>query len=131
MRSWSTHALGRTLSRAGSSGASDHPPAPRPQAGGRLPQTPPPRRGLGTPYGNDRGVWTEREVVLIPHQGPIGTYKVPIGAFRRFIAGVSGGESAVPWRCPRGDLGAHFISETFPRLSGLGPKLRSVPLTVP
>ena len=28
MRSWSTHALRRTLSRAGSSGANDHPPAP-------------------------------------------------------------------------------------------------------
>ena len=58
MRLWSTHALRRTLSRAGSSGANDHPPAPRPQAGGRLPQAPPLRRGLGTPYGNDRGAWT-------------------------------------------------------------------------
>ena len=30
---------------------------------------PPLRRGLGTPCGNDRGVWTGRGVVIIPHQG--------------------------------------------------------------
>ena len=42
----------------------DHPPAPHSQAGGRLHQSPPLRRGLGTPYGNDRGVWTGREVVI-------------------------------------------------------------------
>ena len=57
------------LVQAGSSGANDHPPAPHPQAGGRLHQAPPLRRGLGTPYGNDRGAWTGWEVVIIPHQG--------------------------------------------------------------
>ena len=61
MRSWSTHALRRTLSRAGSSGANDHPPAPHSQAGGRLPQSPPLRQGLGTLCDNDRGGWTRGE----------------------------------------------------------------------
>ena len=61
MRSWSTHALRRTLSRAGSSGANDHPPAPHSQAGGRLTQSPPLRQGLGTLCDNDRGSWTRGE----------------------------------------------------------------------
>ena len=61
MRSRSTHALRRTLSRAGSSGANDHPPAPHSQAGCRLPQSPPLRQGLGTLCDNDRGSWTRGE----------------------------------------------------------------------
>ena len=107
----STHALRRTLSRAGSSGANDHPPAPHPQAGGRLHQAPPLRRGLGTPYGNDRGAWTRgggsaytppglvvscgvgisvvwvREVVLIPHQAP-GSLPHSVGVDSRSLVSV-------------------------------------------
>ena len=56
---------------------------------------------------------------------------MPIGAFRRFIAGVSGGNL---W-CLGGARGViselTSLAKTFPRLSGLGPKLHSVPLTVP
>ena len=36
----------------------DHPPAPHPHAGGRRPQAPPLRQGLGTLRDNDRGAWT-------------------------------------------------------------------------
>ena len=40
--------------------AAPRPPSGTPplSTGGRLPQTPPLRRGLGTPRGGDRGVWT-------------------------------------------------------------------------
>ena len=112
MRSWSTHALRRTLSRAGSSGANDHPPAPHSQAGGRLPQSPPLRQGLGTLCDNDRGSWTRgegsaytppglvvscgvgisvvsvREVVLIPHQ-QLNVATIPCYVLYRVWAGGS------------------------------------------
>ena len=45
------------------------PPAPHPRAGGRLHQSPPLRPGLVTQHDSDRGGWTGREVVIIPHQG--------------------------------------------------------------